>query len=414
MITINANRLLGDLYQLSEIGRTPQGGAGRTAFSVYDMGGRMWFQEQAYRAGFEYVQDGAGNQFAFLRRGDTPAPVLLCGSHLDSVENGGHFDGTLGVAAGLEALRTIQENNLVLPVDIGVVNFTDEEGTVLGLMGSMAVSGQLTAATLAAPRGGTDALADGMRRLGISHDSALQAAWQPDQLLGFVELHIEQGRRLEASETHIGVVTSIVGNRSLWLRFVGSPDHAGTRPLADRQDALQGAAAFILRAPVQIRRDFHPGVMNCGTISVSPGAFNIVPGTAALALELRHGDEQSLDAMEQAMRALASEIAAEYGLTLTVDERSRLLAAKSAESMMQAIEQACHTLGLSHQRMMSFAGHDAQSMATITPTAMIFAPSVDGLSHHHHELTHDKDVINSANCLLHTLLQFASHASVRR
>ncbi len=409
MITINAERLLANLKQLSAIGRTPEGGAARTAFSLNDIGGRMWFQEQVYRAGFAYVQDGAGNQFAYLRTSNTPTPVLLCGSHLDSVQNGGHFDGALGVLAGLEALQTIQEAAIALPVDLAVVNFTDEEGTVLGLLGSTAVSGQLSAATLANPRGGRQALEEGMNRLGLTPESALTAKWRPEQLHAFVELHIEQGTRLEKSGVDIGVVTSIVGNRSLWLTFHGTAAHAGTQPMTERHDALRGAAAFVLQAPALIEAHYHPGVMNCGQLHISPGAFNIVPGTVQLALEIRHGDENLLDEMQRVLLDLAHQLAAEHRLTLTIEERNRCMAAPSAEPVMQAIEQACDTLGLSHQRMMSFAGHDAQSLATITPTAMIFAPSVNGVSHHYDEWTHEQDVINSANCLLHTLLNLAKH-----
>lgn len=405
---INAKRLLGNLRELATIGGTAEGGVTRLAFSDTDVAGRAWFREKVEAAGLVYHEDGAGNQSAILHSNPPSDKTVLCGSHLDTVTNGGRFDGALGVLAGLEALQTTREQNIQLPVNLELIAFTDEEGTMLGLFGSQAVAGMLTADIINNPRGGADALQEGMRNLGISAVSVMSAKRDPETLAGFVELHVEQGTRLIDQNIDVGVVTGIVGIRSVWVTFEGKAAHAGATPMAMRQDALWGAADFIQQARELIKKQFHPGVCNVGQISASPGAFNIVPERVNLALEFRHGTESLLDEMSEALCNLAKKCAADHQLTATFDEANRCVSAPAAEQIIGAIEGAADKLGLSHTRMMSFAGHDTQSMAKITPSAMIFAPSVDGVSHHPTEYTSDGDVINCANCLLHTLITMAT------
>lgn len=407
MLTIDHNRLIADLKTLGEIGSTADGGVSRPALSPADVKGREWFRARVEDAGLEFRRDGAGNLSAVLPAVDPAAPTLLAGSHLDTVPNGGRYDGALGVLAALEALRTIQEAPLDLPIHLEAISFTDEEGAVLGLLGSRAVAGQLTAADFEHPRGGNDALNAGMQRLGISRESILSAQRDPDHLVAFVEAHIEQGTRLEDAGVDIGVVTSIVGIRSFWLTFSGQAAHAGTLPMPDRADALWGASAFVQRARELVMATFSPGVMNCGQFHVEPGAFNIVPAEVRLALEFRHGTEAQLDEMESTLLPLAEEVAGEYDLALDVAPAERAVAAPMDEHVVTAIEAAASNLDLSHTRLLSFAGHDTQAMSAITPSAMLFVPSVDGISHNPDEFTRDEDVINGANTLLHTLLSLA-------
>lgn len=407
MLTINSTRLLTDLAALAEIGRTEDGGVSRLALSPADVAGRHWFQEHVIAAGLEFRADGAGNLSAVLPARDPDAPTLLVGSHLDTVLNGGRFDGALGVLAALEVLRTIKEAGLELPVRLEAISFTDEEGAVVGLLGSQAVAGQLTRAHLANPRGGAAALRDGLARLNLTADTILAARRDPTSLAGFVEIHIEQGTRLEEANLDIGVVTGIVGIRSAWLHFRGQAAHAGTRPMRNRADALWGASEFIQRAKTIVIDQFSPGVMNCGQIDLAPGAFNIVPAEVTLALEFRHGTEAQLNEMAAVLYRLAETVAQANQLTLSITETGGCVAAPSTETVVQAIETAADKLGLSHTRLMSFAGHDTQSMAAITPSAMIFVPSVNGISHAPEEFTTDRDVINGANVLLQTVLALA-------
>lgn len=405
MLTINRPRLLKDLEDLGRIGKTAAGGISRPALSAADVLGREWFRNRVERSGLVFRQDGAGNLSAVLPAADPEALTLLAGSHLDTVPDGGRFDGALGVLAALEALRTIQEAGLIVPAHLEAISFTDEEGALLGMLGSHAATGQLAETDLAQSRGGDEALAAGMARLGITTESILAARRDPKTLLAFVELHIEQGTRLEEAGIDIGVVTSIVGIRSYWLRFIGDAAHAGTSPMASRADALWGASTFVMRARELVMAQFFPGVVNCGQLQVQPGAFNIVPGESHLALEFRHGTEAQLDEMEAALLALAEEVADTYNLALIMEPFGQCKAAPMDEGVMQAIEKAAVKLSLSHKRLVSFAGHDTQAMSTITPSAMLFVPSVDGISHNPREFTRPEDVVNGANVLLHALLE---------
>ena len=407
MLTINASRLLKDIDDLARIGATPDGGVTRCAFSAADVAGRAWFADRVRQAQLTLRLDGAGNLSAVLPAADPAAPTLLLGSHLDTVPNGGRFDGALGVLAALEVLRSVQEAALALPVHLEAISFTDEEGSVLGLFGSQALSGQLTAAHLDHPRGGAAPLAEGMARLGITPESALAARRDPATLRGFLELHVEQGTRLEKAGLDIGIVSGIVGIRSAWLTFHGRAAHAGTTPLDQRADALLGAAAFVRRARRLVGDRYQPGVVNCGSITALPGAFNIVPEQVRLALEFRHGTAAQLDDMETALHDLARTTAVEHGLTVTVEPADNCRPAPADPAIVTAFEEAAEHRGLRHTRLLSFAGHDTQTMATITPSGMIFVPSVDGISHNPRELTHDQDLVNGANVLLQAALHLA-------
>jgi len=409
MLTIDQNRLFADIEAFGRMGRTPSRGVSRPAMSPADLQARALFRTCVEAAGLQFRQDGAGNLSAILPADDPDVPTLLAGSHLDSVPNGGRFDGALGVLAALESLRTIKETGLHLPVHLEAISFTDEEGAVLGLLGSQAVAGQLTPEHLDQARGGQEQLEAGLRRLGITRQSILAARRDPAKLVAFVELHIEQGTRLEQAGIDIGVVTSIVGIRSHWLRFVGQAAHAGATPMHRRADALWGAAAFVQRARDLVTTRFSPGVMNCGQLHAQPGAFNIVPAEVRLALEFRHGTESQLDEMEGALLGLAEEIAREHSLSVEATPADHCLAAPLDESVMQAIERATTNLGLRHVRLVSFAGHDTQAMSRITPSAMLFVPSVAGISHNPQEFTRPVDVVNGANVLLHTLLELGEN-----
>lgn len=403
-LRINGQRLLDDLYALGQVGQTAEGGVSRPAMSEGDLAGRVWFRERVAQDGFAFRQDGAGNLSAVLACADPDAPTLLIGSHLDTVPNGGRYDGALGVLSGLEVLRTIRNAGIALPFHLEVISFTDEEGSVFALLGSAALAGRLTLDFLRESRGGDERMRDGMARLGITYETILSAARPPESLIGYLEVHPEQGKRLERSGVSIGVVTSIVGIRSLWLGFTGEAAHAGTQPMDERQDALWGASAFVQRARDLVMQHFTPGVMNCGKLTLSPSAFNIVPAQVELALEFRHGTEALLDEMEGALRGLAQAVADEYGLKLAVVVAGRYQPALMDAGLMTQIEQAAERVGVSHTRLISFAGHDAQSTSRVTPSAMFFVPSVNGISHNPHELTHDHDCFNGANVLLHTVL----------
>ncbi|MCU0463000.1 MAG: Zn-dependent hydrolase [Anaerolineae bacterium] len=407
MARINFQRFLDLMAQQAEIGATPEGGLNRPALSEMDIRARQWLFERATAAGLEVAMDGAGNQRVMLRANDPDAQTLLIGSHLDSVPNGGRFDGALGVVAGLEVLLTLKDSGAELPFHVEVVNFTDEEGTLRGLLGSSAMTGTLTAEGLPNVRGGADALQEGLSRLGLSSETLLNARRDFANVMGYLEVHIEQGTRLEQAGINIGVVTSIVGVRSYWLTLTGEAAHAGTKPMADRRDALWGAAHLIQQARELVLQYFQPGVVNFGSIHAEPGAFNIVPAEVRLALEFRHGDPEKLDAMQTALFNVIRRSATEFNLEVEITPAGLIPPAPMAEPMVQLVEQAASGLGLSHTRLMSFAGHDAQSLANVTPSVMFFVPSVRGISHNPAEYSTPQDCINAAEVMLQAVLGLA-------
>lgn len=407
MITINTERFLRLMDAQAEIGRTPEGGVSRPALSQADVEVRQWLEAQIKAQGLDYRIDGAGNQFARLLCAAPNAQTLLIGSHLDSVPDGGRFDGALGVIVALETVLSLKEANVNLPFHVEMVNFTDEEGALTGLMGSRALIGDLDRAMLESPRGGRETLAAGMARIGITDESILGAKRDPATLRGYLEVHIEQGTRLIDAGIDVGVVNSVVGIRSAWLAFHGEAGHAGTTPMDKRRDAFWGAVDFVRSARDMIARDFAPGVVNFGMVEVRPGAFNVIPDTAKLSVEFRHGDLTQFDGMEIALRDLAQQTADAHGLSITYTPVGAIPPAPMSATFIDAIERATNALGLSHTRLMSFAGHDAQSLTAVTDSVMFFVPSVNGISHNPAEYTTPEDCVNAANVMLQTVLQLA-------
>src|SRR5689334_463934 len=273
-----------DFEALAAIGATAAGGVDRPSLGEAHLEARAWFLDRARSAGLETRVDAAGNHSASL---GTRGPTLLLGSHLDSVPNGGRFDGALGVIAALHVLVAVHRAALQLPVTLEAIDFTDEEGTLVGLLGSEALTGALDLEALKAPRGGREALLAGLERAGLEEDELTEAQRDAGSLAGYLELHIEQGPRLERAQRQIGIVTSIVGARSFFLDFRGHAGHAGTTPMDDRRDAGLAAAAFALAAEEVVTRDFAGCVATVGEIRLHPGAFNVIPGAARLALEFR-------------------------------------------------------------------------------------------------------------------------------
>jgi N-carbamoyl-L-amino-acid hydrolase len=405
---IDSHRMHSDFVALAKIGATPDGGVDRPALSPAHLEARAWFRERALAAGLEFRVDSAGNCSAIFLCGTQGAPSLLLGSHLDSVPHGGRFDGALGVLAGLEVLRTVKDAGLRLPFNLEVIDFTDEEGTLVGLLGSRALAGLLTADELRAPRGGRENLIAGLERAGLTEAGLLSARRDPADLVGYLELHIEQGPRLLQAGAEIGVVDTIVGISSFRLDFIGRADHAGTTPLQARRDAGQGAAAFISSARQCVLDNFPDCVVNVGDLSFYPGAFNIVPERASLALEMRAAQSETLIQLETILLELANREADRFALNLESRFLGRHLPTRLSPQMGAAIAQAGGVLGLRTCTLNSGAGHDAQSLASVCPAGMLFVPSQDGASHSPREFTTWQDCVNGANVLLGAVLALAA------
>ena len=406
-LRINPDRMLDAFNQLASIGATPDSGVDRPSLGEAHLAARKWFREHIEQNGFEFHTDGAGNHSAVLPCDDPSAPTLILGSHLDSVPNGGRFDGALGVMAALEVLKTVRENRIKLKVQLEAMDFTDEEGTLVGLLGSAALAGHLRQEDLQNPRGGRDRLLEGIKRAGLSESGMLSAARKKDSLAGYLELHIEQGKRLESAKKDIGIVTAIVGIWSYRLSFIGKADHAGTTTMEDRRDASLGASSFTLEARELVLREFPNSVVNVGKMEFAPGAFNIVPERVDVSLEFRSPNDEEFNQLNSALLDLAREEAERFGLELKTEFLGKHSPSLMSEIARTAFAEACNTLQLSRIDLSSGAGHDGQSLADLCPVGMIFVPSADGASHSPREFTKWQDCVNGANVLLQAALRLA-------
>lgn len=404
---IDRDRLLGDIESLGRLGVSPGGGVSRTSFSEADRAARRWLARRCGEAGLKLWTDGAGNMRARLE--GPPGPALWTGSHLDSVPDGGRYDGALGVLCSLECLRRLREERADLARSVELVVFADEEGGYHQLYGSRAIVQGFDVATLqrAVGRDG-DRLGDALGAVGTHVSAAADAAIDSGEVHAFVELHIEQGAVLESHGVDIGAVTAIVGIGSADLVFRGRADHAGTTPMDARHDALRGAAAFLAGLPDLAASVSEHAVVTCGRIFVEPGADNVVPAAAHLRVDFRDPDAARLARLETLLADRAQACAEQHGLEATFARDEVTAPALLSEQVIAVIEQAARACGHLSMRMPSGAAHDSQLMAQITATGMVFVPSVDGRSHCPAEHTKPEHIEAGANVLLDALQRLAT------
>jgi beta-ureidopropionase / N-carbamoyl-L-amino-acid hydrolase len=399
--------MLADFNDLAFIGATEQGGVSRLALSNEDLQARAWLADRFMDAGLTVQDDDAGNLSGILPATEPNARTLLIGGHLDSVPNGGRYDCSLGLLAALEAVRTLGEAGVKLPVNVEIIDFTDEEGCWQSLFGSRALAGVFAYSTNGDEDHDEGPFRAALFRAGIHPGDIYRARRDPATIAGYLELHIEQGRRLEQAGMDIGVVTGIVGRTTYHMTFHGQAGHSGTTPFAERRDALRGAASYITRAFQMVEEQFPKAVLNCGNVIVSPGAFNIIPEKARLTVECRHIDRERLGLLEESLTELAQTVAGEHQLGIGIHQAVHMPVARMHDSMIEAIRGASDQLGCKSMPLVSYAGHDAQIISAFTRAGMIFVPSVGGNSHTPREYTEWRYVEQGANVLLHSMLRVA-------
>ncbi|HNP36222.1 MAG TPA: Zn-dependent hydrolase [Woeseiaceae bacterium] len=399
----DADRMEQRIVALSAFGANTDGGVDRIAFSKADLAGRAYITKLMKAAGLSVRLDTAGNIIG-RREGSQPdLPVIMFGSHIDSVPGGGNFDGDVGVIGAIEVIELLKAGNIRTRHPLEVVSFTDEEG---GLTGSRAMIGEVDDRTLSVMSHSGMTIGEGIRAVGGDPDRLDLAERKPGDIKAFIELHIEQGAILDEEGIDIGVVEGIVGIRWWDVTIEGSANHAGTTPMNRRRDAMISAAEFIL-AVNQVATSM-PGaqVATVGKIRAEPGAPNVIPGKVVLSLEIRDLSAAKMQAVFDDVRAASDRIADARSTPIRYEELNVASPpAPTNEAMRRIIATSADDLGLSFRLMPSGAGHDAQDMAQIAPTGMIFVPSAKGISHSPKEFTSAKDMAHGASVLLRTVLE---------
>jgi N-carbamoyl-L-amino-acid hydrolase len=405
-VHVNGDRLKGLLLGLAEFGRNPEGGVTRVGFSRADQAARAWLIERMKAAGLEVRVDPAANIHGRRAGGDTARPVILFGSHIDSVPKGGNFDGDVGSMGALEVMMALSDEKASTRHPFEMVVWSNEEGVHFGkgVFGSRMAARGPDAGELAAKDDDGVALAEWLRRYGLDPARIGEARLDPARVASYIELHIEQGGVLDRGGVQIGVVQGIVGIDRYHVTLEGFANHAGTTPMAERRDALVAGARLILAVREEVVARPGRQVGNVGYVQVLPGAPNVVPGLVRLPVELRDLKREVIDDMATRIRARAEAIGKETGVTVAMERYANDEPALTDPGLQDVIESSARAAGYSTLRLPSGAGHDAQSLGRAgIPIGMIFVPSKGGISHSPRELTEWDDVTRGAEVLYRVL-----------
>ena len=378
----------------------------RVAYSPADIAGREYTIELMRQAGLETHIDTAGNIIGRRPGSDGNLPAIALGSHTDTVPKGGKYDGALGVMAAIEAVRTLAEQGHRTRHPVEVIDFTNEEGTRFHrwLVGSRSMAGLLEQEDLDALDDDGLGLGPCLADIGGDLSRIGEAVRGAGELAAYFELHIEQGPNLYQSGTPIGVVTGITGRAVFEIEIEGKANHAGTTPMSNRRDALVSASKLVLAIQKMSAEQEICRVSTVGYIKAVPNAVNVIPGSASIGLEFRDTDMEALAAAEQELRRITGQAAADDGVDMEVNRHRFTTSVPITPEMQALVAGAAENCGLTWEPLPSGAGHDAQAMASITPVAMIFVPSVDGISHSPEEYSTPEDCANGAQVLLELLL----------
>ncbi|MEQ8956132.1 MAG: Zn-dependent hydrolase [Gammaproteobacteria bacterium] len=405
-LQIDIERVKQDLYTLGRFGYNPEDqGIYRQGFSDEDMKARHWFMKQLSQRNIKTSMDGAGNVIG--RWGQEQDKALLIGSHLDSVPAGGMFDGVLGVVAGFECIRVIQDHDIQLKHALEVIATSEEEGRFGGMLGAQALTGNLRIDWLERAKDHTgELLREAMAKCQLPYHLAMEAARDPEQLVGFLEIHIEQGPVLEQSSNTIGVVEGISGVFKWFIRLIGKADHAGTAPMNLRSDAFMGVADFAHEISRIIDEEgTDKSRLTIGSLELKPGFAHTVPGQVEFTLVGRDMSEEVMQGLAESCRKVLSSIARRHKLMFEYEQMSWLEPKPCSPEMIELLQKHSESLGYKTIVMPSGAGHDAQFFTDITPTGLLFIPSVGGVSHAPDEWSHWHDVEKGCNVLLNATLE---------
>jgi beta-ureidopropionase / N-carbamoyl-L-amino-acid hydrolase len=409
-LQIDSARLWDTIHDTAKFGATAKGGVRRLTLGPEDKQVRDWFRTACEAAGLEVHVDALGSMFGLRKGRDMAKPPIGLGSHLDTQPTGGKFDGVLGTLAALEVVRTLNDAGIETETPICVVNWTNEGGSRFApaTMASAAYAGEYTTENILARRDAAGvSVGEALDSIGYRGSDAVGAR----KFGAFVELHIEQGPLLEAESKTIGVVDR--GQGITWYdgKVTGFESHAGTTPMPLRRDALAALAEVVLAVERVARAHGPHAVGTIGEAVIAAPSRNVIPGEIAFTADIRSPSAETLEAIDKDLRAAMAEIAARRKVEITFDAIWRKPPTIFDSKLVDAVESATKTLGYSHRRITSGAGHDACNMATVVPAAMVFVPCKDGLSHNELEDATQADCTAGANVLMHTVLALAGVAS---
>ncbi|SIT72079.1 Zn-dependent hydrolase [Edaphobacillus lindanitolerans] len=402
---ISGRRLAERLAALSEIGRTGDGGVNRPGFSDKEKEAKRQVMEWLEEAGFEVRHDGAGNVIGRLK-GESDAPAFAAGSHVDSVPNGGNFDGPLGVLSALEVAEAWKDTGFVPQVPYEVIIFSEEEGSRFGagILGSQAMTGDLDREKV---EGLSDkegrAFAEVVEAYGSSVDNFLGAARNLGEIGFYAEVHIEQGKLLEAADLPAGIVKGIAGPAWLDVAFHGSAGHAGNTPMAGRRDPLVAAGRFVSEVSSLPALFSETAVATVGRMNVSPNGTNVIPEQVELTVDIRDLDKETRDGLVGKVRETAERCAADCGVNVDIRLASSIDPVPVKEDVRAELREVFGEMDLNPMELMSGAGHDAMILGRHVPMAMIFVQSKDGVSHNPAEWSDLSDCLHG----VHLLKKFA-------
>lgn len=402
-IGVNSSRLEQRIAALAEFGKNAHGGLDRVAFSDADIQGRRYLISLMEEADLEVHIDEAGNIIGRREGLESSLPPIMFGSHSDTVPDGGKYDGALGVLGAIECAQILHENNIQTKHPLEVIVFTDEEG---GLVGSRAMTGTLIPDALEVKSHSGKTVCQGIVDLGGDPEKLERVVRRKGDIKAFLEIHIEQGKILETKGINIGVVEGIVGISWWNVTIEGFANHAGTTPMNMRQDALLAAAHLIIAVNRVVTSVPGSQVGTVGRINAEPGAPNVIPGEVVMSLELRDLSGEKIQSLYEKIEKEAQTIAQQTDTKISFSAIDAMAIPAPTDTRIRTfIDESAKELGLSTLFMPSGAGHDAQDMAKITPTGMIFIPSVGGISHSPKEYSRPQDIVNGVNVLLHTILR---------
>ncbi|MFN2530689.1 MAG: M20 family metallo-hydrolase [Pyrinomonadaceae bacterium] len=401
-LRVEGGRLNAHLNELAQFGRGPNGGTSRVAYSDLDLQAREYVMKLMREATLGVSIDAAGNIIGRCAGTNMTLRPLMIGSHIDSVPNGGSYDGQVGSVGAIEVAQTLAEHHVSLKHSVEVVIFENEEG---GTIGSAAIARGLTVKDLDVVTNSKKTIREGIKFIGGNPDQLRGAVRKKGDLAAYLELHIEQGGILEAEKIDIGVVEGIVGVYWWDVTVEGFANHAGTTPMNQRHDALLAAAKYIDAVNRVVRSIPGRQVGTVGKIQAFPGAYNVIPGKVITSLGLRDLDAAKVQMMFERIQTEVRQIEVATGTTFEFKQVNMSEPAPTDPRFRNVIDATAKQLGLTTRLMPSGAGHDAQEIARLCPVGMIFIPSRSGISHSPKEFSAPEDITHGVNVLLQSLLK---------